>query len=162
MDKKHDIPISIEKFAAYLDGNLPQDEISNIDSIIGGNPDMKALVSMSDDVDEDVQYYIDDDFLYEADITALENGDFDLPEIPPINNNELLLPSLDEPTSTIMYPSISYPNVAAADAAEPIDDDIDYVDPINENDYDEARYLDGFDGKEELHQSNFGENFTID
>lgn len=78
MDNYFDMPISIEKFAAYLDGNLPQDEINNIDSIIGGNPDMEALVSMSDVVDEDVQHYINDDFLYEADMTALENGDFEL------------------------------------------------------------------------------------
>ena len=35
MDNNFDIPISIEKFAAYLDGNLPQYEIDDIDAIIG-------------------------------------------------------------------------------------------------------------------------------
>lgn len=165
MDNNFDIPISIEKFAAYLDGNLPQYEIDDIDAIIGGNPDMEALVSMADVVDEDVQHYINDDFLYEADITALENGEFDLPEIPNINDNEITLPFLAEPAAANMDPTIEYPYVAtpaAASAAEPIEDEIDYWDPEEDKDLDEARHLDGLDGMDELSTNTPEEGFPSD
>lgn len=165
MDNNFDIPISIEKFAAYLDGNLPQDENDDIDAIIGGNPDMEALVSMSDVVDEDVQHYINDDFLYEADITALENGEFELPEIPNINDNEIILPFLAEPASANTEFAIEHPCVAtsaAASAAEPIEDEIDYWGPEKEKKLDEARHLDGLDGMDELSANTPEEGFPSD
>lgn len=165
MDNNFDIPISIEKFAAYLDGNLPHDEINDIDAIIGGNPDMEALVSMADVVDEDVQHYINDDFLYEADITALENGEFDLPEIPNINDNEIALPFLAEPAAANTELAIEHPCVAtsaAASAAEPIEDEIDYWGPDEDKDLDEARHLDGLDGMDELSTNTPEEGFPSD
>lgn len=165
MDNNFDIPISIEKFAAYLDGNLPQYEIDDIDAIIGGNPDMETLVSMADVVDEDVQHYINDDFLYEADTTALENGEFELPEIPNINDNEIILPFLAEPASANTELAIKHPCVAtsaAASAEEPIEDEIDYWGPEEDKDMDEARHLDGLDGMDELSTNTPEEGFPSD
>lgn len=87
MDKNFMPPVSIEKFAAYLDGNLSEDEMNRIDTLVSTNPDMEELVAISDEVDEDIQIYMQDEFAYEADMTALEDSDFDIPnldaDIPP-------------------------------------------------------------------------------
>ena len=81
MDKNYMPPVSIEKFAAYLDGNLSEDEMNRIDTLVSTNSDMEELVSISDEVDEDIQIYMQDEFAYEADMTALEDSDFDIPNI---------------------------------------------------------------------------------
>lgn len=81
MDKNFVPPVSIEKFAAYLDGNLSEDEMNRIDTLVSTNPDMEELVAISDEVDEDIQVYMQDEFAYEADMTALEDCDFDIPNL---------------------------------------------------------------------------------
>ena len=43
--------ISIEKFAAYLDNNLPIDEMSEIDNAIRANVGLQDLIRMNDDID---------------------------------------------------------------------------------------------------------------
>ena len=81
MDKFFMPPVSIEKFAAYLDGNLSDDEMNRIDALVSTNPDMEELVTVSDEVDEDIQVYMQDEFAYEADMTVLEDSDFDIPNL---------------------------------------------------------------------------------
>lgn len=81
MDKNFILPVSIEKFAAYLDGNLSEDEMNRIDALVAANPDMEKLVAASDEVNEDIQVYMQDEFAYEADMTALEDSDFDIPNL---------------------------------------------------------------------------------
>lgn len=81
MDKFFMPPVSIEEFAAYLDGNLSDDEMNRIDALVSTNPEMGELVAISDEVDEDIQVYMQDEFAYEADMTALEDSDFDIPNI---------------------------------------------------------------------------------
>lgn len=81
MDKTFMPPVSIEEFAAYLDGNLSEDEMNRIDTLVSTNPDMEELVAISDEIDEDVQVYLQDEFAYEADMTALEDSDFDIPNL---------------------------------------------------------------------------------
>ena len=81
MDKNFMPPVSIEKFAAYLDGNLSDDEMNRIDTLVSTNPDMEELVAISDEVDEDIQVYMQDEFAYEADMTALEDSDFYIPNL---------------------------------------------------------------------------------
>ena len=92
MDKDFMPPVSIEKFAAYLDGNLSEDEMNRIDTLVSTNPDMEELVAISDEVDEDIQIYMQDEFAYEADMTAFEDSDFDIPnldaDIPPHIGND--------------------------------------------------------------------------
>jgi hypothetical protein len=94
MDRNFVPPVSIEKFAAYLDGNLSEEEMDSIDALVSSNPDMEELVSISDEIDEDVQMYLQDEFAYEADMTALEDSDFDIPNLdanitPQIENDDL-------------------------------------------------------------------------
>ena len=74
-------PVSIEEFAAYLDGNLSEDGMNRIDALAAMNHDMEEMITLSDKIDEDVIVYMQDDFAYEADMTALENSDFDIPDL---------------------------------------------------------------------------------
>lgn len=74
MSKSFDSPISVEKFAAYLDGNLPQTELKQISRIIETNHELFNLAETSKMLDEDVDYgcEIPD---------TITNGDFDLPSV---------------------------------------------------------------------------------
>ena len=75
------LPISVEKFAAYLDNSLPDGEMSQIDGIISNNPELEELVAVSDSIDQDIQDYLSDDFLYEADTAVFEGDSFEIPII---------------------------------------------------------------------------------
>ena len=81
MDKEFMPPLSIEEFAAYLDGNLSEDEMNRIDALVSTNPEMEELVDIADEVDEDVQIFMQDEFAYEADVMALKDSDFDIPNL---------------------------------------------------------------------------------
>jgi len=81
MDNQFVPPVSIEEFAAYLDNNLSMSEMNEMEDIISNHPEMGELMSMSDIVDEDIHCYIQDDFAYNADITALEDGNLDIPDL---------------------------------------------------------------------------------
>lgn len=122
MDKNFIPPVSIEKFAAYLDGNLSEDEMNHIDALVSTNPDMEELVAASDEVDKDILVYMQDEFAYEADMTALEDSDFE------ILNLDADLP-LHIGTNTPDYREVA----CAADAANEI---TDIVETDKLNDYD--------------------------
>lgn len=81
MDSQFISPISVEKFAAYLDGNLPESEMQEIESVISQNDNLEDLVLMSDIIDEDTQIYLQDDFAYNADMSMLEESDFEVPQL---------------------------------------------------------------------------------
>ena len=81
MNKDFMPPVSIEEFAAYLDGNLSEDGMNRIDALAAMNHDMEEMITLSDKIDEDVIVYTQDDFAYEADMAALENSDFDIPDL---------------------------------------------------------------------------------
>ena len=80
MDSQFISPISIEKFAAYLDNNLPENEMQEIEAAISQNDSLEELVEMSDMIDEDVQTYLQDDFTYDADMSMLDESDFEIPQ----------------------------------------------------------------------------------
>lgn len=124
-------PVSIEMFAAYLDGNLSEEEMNRIDTLVATNPDMEELVAISDGVDEDIQVYMQDEFAYGADMTALEDSDFDIPYL-----DADLIPHIGSD-------NLNYREVAcAADAADEITD-IDAPHPLNEeNEIDEDEFED--------------------
>ena len=114
--------VSIEKFAAYLDSNLSEDEMNRIDKLVSTNPEMEELVAISDEVDEDIQVYMQDEFAYEADMTALEDSDFDIP-----NLDADIIPHIG--TDNTDYRGVA----CAADAADEISD-IDVTNPLNDDD----------------------------
>lgn len=81
MDKSLTPPISIEQFAAYIDSNLPESEMREIDFLIDSNAIMEELADISDIIDEDINMYLLDEFAYDADMTVLYEQDFEIPEI---------------------------------------------------------------------------------
>lgn len=113
MDSQFISPISIEKFAAYLDNNLPENEMQEIEAAISQNDSLEELVEMSDMIDEDVQTYLQDDFTYDADMSMLDESDFEIPQFEEISeeiplvasvagaSNENIDNILDVPTDTV-------------------------------------------------------------
>lgn len=82
MDKLSFLPISIEKFAAYLDGNLAESEMCKVDSLVMSNSNLKEITEISDIIDEDAQYYHQDELAYNYEIGIIDEN--------------LVLPNLDE------------------------------------------------------------------
>ncbi len=141
MDKDFMPPVSIEKFAAYLDGNLSEDEMNRIDALVSTNPDMGELVVISDEVDEDIQVYMQNEFAYEADMTALENSDFDIP-----NLDADITPHIGDD-------STEYREVACvADAADEITDIDETVEEMFESD--EFQFLQNEDSPNTFNEGN--------
>ena len=78
---KHLPNISIEKYAAYLDGNLPDEEMRQIDAFIENDSDMKAFVEADHIIEENNDMdWIDDDLQPFDMLSAFElpNIDFGL------------------------------------------------------------------------------------
>lgn len=91
---KHLPNISIEKYAAYLDGNLPDDEMHQIDAFIENDSDMKAFVEADSKIEENNDMdWIDDDLQPFDMLSAIElpNIDSDLGIEHNINTNNFLL-----------------------------------------------------------------------
>lgn len=78
MDKHFNPSISIEKFAAFLDGNLPQDEMQNISFTIEHDEDLKAILDTFNMIDTTLENDISDDVQIPDEIANL---DFDLPNL---------------------------------------------------------------------------------
>ncbi len=70
--------ISIEKFAAYLDGNLSEDESRYIASLMESDEDMRLLCKMNEDMDKSIARFEEEDYEVPQEIISLS---FDLPEI---------------------------------------------------------------------------------
>lgn len=71
-------PVSIEEFAAYLDGNLTDDGMEYISSVISNNQNLADIAEISDVVDDITEQYILDDDLQLFDA---ENMNFYIPDI---------------------------------------------------------------------------------
>lgn len=122
MDNDMMLPISVEEFAAYLDGNLSEDEMNRIDALASTNPNMEELISVSDLVDEDCQAYQQDPFALEAELTALEESDFDIPDI---DANRF---------SLVIDNAFDIPDVASASDSETVTTELDIASSSCDND----------------------------
>ena len=79
---KHFTPaISEEKFAAWLDGMLPEDEMMQVGVIVENTPELKDCAAISASIELGIQNYMSDDFLYQTDMEMLENIDLEIPMI---------------------------------------------------------------------------------
>ena len=70
--------ISVEKFAAYLDGNLSSDEMQQVSSLMETNEMMHDIYAVSGLVDETLANYTGDDLTLPEEITST---DFELPSL---------------------------------------------------------------------------------
>lgn len=76
MDKAFMDSISIEKFAAFLDGNLQPNEMQQISSIVENDDMMHDIFDASKITDETLANYTPDDLILPEEITST---DFELP-----------------------------------------------------------------------------------
>lgn len=78
MSNLFDTGVSIEKMAAYLDGNVYSEEAQKISSLITSNDDLKQFVESNDAIDEGIEefYSLGGEMPEE-----ISNLDFDLPDV---------------------------------------------------------------------------------
>lgn len=149
MDRNFVPPVSIEKFAAYLDGNLSEEEMDGIDALVSSNPVMEELVSISDEIDEDVQVYLQDEFAYEADMTTLEDSDFDIP-----NLDADILPQTETDDLEQRGVACAADEVTDIEELGSLDDDDETAEDVSEGD--EFRTHQGGDSISEFNENNGG------
>lgn len=83
MDKHPNIPLSIERFVAYLDHNLPDTEMQAIDNVVSKNESLSQLVTLSKGADTFMAEWQPEDTPF--DINSL---DFKLPQIESFNSSD--------------------------------------------------------------------------
>lgn len=78
MDKNIPSSISIEKFAAYLDGNLMPGEMEQISSEIKSDEMMLDILSASNQVEETIGGYTSDDLILPEELSS---DNFEIPSL---------------------------------------------------------------------------------
>lgn len=81
-----DFPVSIEEFAAYIDGNLSDDEMQRISSVIEYDDTMQDIVGQNAIVEDLQEAYYTDDYILPLEIESL---DFNIPEITLLESNSI-------------------------------------------------------------------------
>lgn len=69
-------PVSIEIFAAYMDGNLSADEMQNIESLINNNNSLCQIKFIYDEVETKQDSVMDSEYL-----DKIESHDFKIPDV---------------------------------------------------------------------------------
>ena len=72
-----DFPVSIEEFAAYMDGNLSDDEMQRVSSVIEHDDTMQDVMDSMEQSELTLSEYTPDDLQLPKEIA---DGEFDLPE----------------------------------------------------------------------------------
>lgn len=137
MDKHFNPSISIEKFAAFLDGNLPQDEMQNISSTIEHDEALKAILDTSDMIDTTLENYISDDVQIPDEIANLE---FNLPNLTE-NSADFDMFHIDDAPAISTYADDSFysdTNDVSLDINDSIDTTSDDINPDNSSDLDSS------------------------
>ncbi len=136
MDKHFNPSISIEKFAAFLDGNLPQDEMQNISSNIEHDEDLKAILDTSNMIDTTLEN-IPDDVQIPDEIANLE---FDLPNLTD-NSVDFNMFHIDDTPDVSTCADDSFysdTNDVSLDINDSIDTTSDDINPDNSSDLDSS------------------------
>lgn len=137
MDKHFNPSISIEKFAAFLDGNLPQDEMQNIPSTIEHDEALKAILDTSDMIDTTLENDISDDVQIPDEIANLE---FNLPNLTE-NSADFDMFHIDDTPAISTYADDSFysdTNDVSLDINDSIDTTGDDINPDNSSDLDSS------------------------
>lgn len=136
MDKHFNPSISIEKFAAFLDGNLPQNEMQNISSNIEHDEDLKAILDTSNMIDTTLEN-IPDDVQIPDEIANLE---FDLPNLTD-NSVDFNMFHIDDTPDVSTCADDSFfsdTNDVSLDINDSIDTTGDDINPDNSSDLDSS------------------------
>lgn len=126
MDSQFLFPISIEKFAAYLDDNLQKNEMQEIEAAISQNDSLEELAEVSDMIDEDVQAYLQDGFTYDADMSMLDESDFEIPQFDEISEEIPLFASATDDSDGNIDDILGIP-------VDSVTNDINQLTDIHEN-----------------------------
>lgn len=78
MNKDFVPPVSIEEFAAYLDGNLTEDGMNEVASIIDSNENLEMISAISNTLDDTIKQYLQDS---DSLTTEIETIDFYHPNL---------------------------------------------------------------------------------
>lgn len=78
MDNHFNPSVSIEQFAAYLDGNLPENVMCQISSLIENDKALKSILDVSEQVDASLEDYASGGLQVPEELLTL---DFELPGI---------------------------------------------------------------------------------
>ena len=73
-----DFPVSIEEFAAYMDGNLSEDEMQRVGSVIENDETMQGVMDSMEQSELTLSEYTPDDLQLPEEIV---DGELDLPDI---------------------------------------------------------------------------------
>lgn len=92
-----DMDITMEQFAAFLDGNLTEEDMQSVSAAIDGDERLTSVLHSAMDCDDTLESYTSEDMQLPE---ALLDPDFDLPVITTVVDDEVLLtaaPSDDDP-----------------------------------------------------------------
>ena len=137
MDKHFNPSVNVEKFAAYLEGNLPENEMQQISTLIENDDALKSILDVSEQVDASLEDYASCGLQIPEELLTL---DF---ELPGIHDTSV---SLDmAPTDDMLMADVAIcadePNFMENNSNEHLDrDDSD----INNQDYSNEGNSDGF------------------
>lgn len=137
MDKHFNPSISIEKFAAFLDENLSQDEMQNISSTIEHDEALKAILDTSNMIDTTLENDISNDVQIPDNIANLE---FDLPNLTE-NTIDIDMFHIDDTPDISTYaddPFYSNSNDESLDTNDSIDTNSDDISPDDSSDLDSS------------------------
>lgn len=113
----NDHMVSIEKFAAFLDGNLPLSEMQQISLQISENQDMQNILDLCDCIDDEIESHIDES--WDSPIN-IESDSFALPDI--VDSSDIFSTEIIDPFSIHIDPFLQ--NVACAACPDNFIEDI--------------------------------------
>lgn len=70
-------PVSIEEFAAYLDGNLSDDEMQRVSSVIENDGAMQNIADNNQSIEDTLSHFESSEFTLPDELTSL---DFEIPQ----------------------------------------------------------------------------------
>lgn len=111
--------LTIEQFAAFLDGNLSDDDMQIVSATIDANPEYAAILSDVMSVDDSVEVMSGYDNILPDELL---NMDFDLPIVPDLSDSSAMveLASIEKPESDTV--EILNDDVNITMASDKIDD----------------------------------------
>lgn len=116
-------PIDFNKLAAYLDGNLPSDEMASIESFVSSDVQLSAMMDEISELDNQII-----DNCYSDDVISdLQFLDVTLPEIESSSVNEdffISADSSDEFLSSLFTENLSFPDESSMDFSNGNPDDL--------------------------------------
>ena len=73
--------ISVEELASYFDDNVSSDEANRIEDLVSSEPELSEIMSVSKEVDADMQDYINDEFVFDTEMSMLDEMNIEIPDV---------------------------------------------------------------------------------